>query len=105
MKDLEILYPDVFPKRKRKLQDEFLVVTKNNFFDFCKQANRQFEYLLNHEHKSAMYFIDWRVNFSNVYRYIREEKSQRRSIFYHHEMERFLYYYEASRDLVYQRTI
>jgi len=28
MKDLEILYPDVFPKRKRKLQDEFLVVTK-----------------------------------------------------------------------------
>ena len=105
MKDLETLYPDVFPKRKRKLQDEYLVVTKTNFFEFCKQANRQFEYLLNHSHKSGMYFIDWRATFSNLFRYIKDQKTNRRSIFYHHEMERFLYYHEVSASLIYQRNI
>ena len=105
MKDLETLYPDVFPKRKRKLQDEYLVVTKTNFFEFCKQANRQFEFLLNHSHKSGLYFIDWRATFSNLFRYISDQKNSRSSIFYHHEMERFLYYHEVSASLIYQRNI
>lgn len=105
MKDLETLYPDIFPKRKRKLQDEFLVVTKTNFFEFCKQANRQFEFLLYHSNKSGLYFIDWRATFSNLFRYISDQKNSRSSIFYHHEMERFLYYYEISAKLIYERVI
>ena len=105
MADFNDFYPDVFTKRKRRLQDEYLVVTTSNFFEFCKDANRQFEFLITHENKSGLYFIDWRTNFSNLKKFVLEFKEERKSIFYHQEIERFLFYFSVSAELLYSREI
>jgi len=105
MLNFHSLYPDNYSKKKRRLQDEFLVVTSSNFFSFCENANRQFEFLLKNDQKPGMHFIDWRASFHNLKEFVTDLKLNKRSIFYHHELERFLHYFKCSGDLIYSRPL
>lgn len=72
-------------------------VNDENYLDYIKLANIQYNNLLQNENCSGYYFVNWRVNFANLHEFVLTNLKEGA------EVSTFLNYYEQSAPLLYKK--
>lgn len=86
-----------YDKELYPLTDIFEKVTESNFFQFTQIAIVMYHYLLYNKESSGYHFVNWRVNFGNLYDFVTENNKTETVV------KDFLEFYEESAPLLYQK--
>ena len=72
-------------------------VNDENYLEYIKLANIQYNYLFQNENCSGYHFVNWRVNFANLHEFVLTNLKEGA------EVSTFLNYYEQSAPLLYKK--
>ena len=95
-KELFELFKDIDIKKQTlddwepTASDSYENVNLNNYIEILEIACKQYEFLMANRNLSGLYFVDWRVNFSNLEIFIK----QLNPAMDNELMARFIQYYD-----------
>ena len=98
--ELEKIFPDVMCNEST-LTSIYDIVNEDNVLEYCKVANFQFNFLNDNEAKHGFYFVNWRINFSNLILYI--NNSNLNEFSNNIEIKQFIKSYNISAEILYKR--
>ena len=87
---------DEFDESFYQLTNMFELVDESNFLQYSQIANVQYKYLLYHNNTNGYHFVNWRVNFGNLQRFLLDNSKSGPVI------SEFLKSYEESAPLLYK---
>jgi len=79
------------------LTDIYENVADSNFLQFVMVANEMYYYLLFNSKSHGFHFVNWRVNYGNLYDFVTEKNKSEA------EVKDFIIHYDESAPLLYQR--